>query len=37
VSQQLAVLRESGLVRSERAGRSVLHLATEVGLALLDP
>lgn len=37
VSQHLAVLRASGLVRSERAGRSVLHLATDLGLSLLDP
>jgi hypothetical protein len=27
----------SGLVAGERSGRSVLYLATELGLALLDP
>jgi DNA-binding transcriptional ArsR family regulator len=37
VSQQVGVLRDSGLVISERTGRSVLHRATERGLALLDP
>jgi hypothetical protein len=37
VSQQLRVLRASDLVRSERSGRNVLHLATDLGLALLDP
>jgi hypothetical protein len=37
ISQQVGVLRDSGLVISERAGRSVLHLTTERGLALLDP
>lgn len=37
VSQHLAVLRDSGLVTSERSGRHVLHLVTDLGLALLDP
>jgi DNA-binding transcriptional ArsR family regulator len=37
VSQHLAVLRDSGLVVSERSGRSVLYLTTDRGLALLDP
>lgn len=37
VSQHLAVLRDGGLVCSERSGRNVLHLATDLGLALLDP
>jgi DNA-binding transcriptional ArsR family regulator len=37
VSQHLGVLRASGLVAGERSGRSVLYLATEPGLALLDP
>jgi DNA-binding transcriptional ArsR family regulator len=37
VSQHLAVLRDSGLVVSERSGRSVLYLTSDRGLALLDP
>jgi DNA-binding transcriptional ArsR family regulator len=37
VSQQLRVLRDSGLVAGERNGRGVLYLTTERGLALLDP
>ncbi|MEO8889889.1 MAG: helix-turn-helix domain-containing protein [Jatrophihabitantaceae bacterium] len=35
VSQHLRVLRESGLVRRERAGRTVLYASTELGIALL--
>lgn len=35
VSQHLAVLRESGLVSRQRAGRSVLYVVSELGLALL--
>lgn len=37
VSQHLGVLRDNGLVAGERAGRTVLYLTTERGLALLDP
>lgn len=37
ISQHLGVLRECGLVSRERAGRTVLYLATESGLALLGP
>lgn len=37
VSQHLGVLRDSGLVTGERSGRTVLYLATQLGLALLDP
>lgn len=37
VSQHLRVLRDSGLVTSERAGRSVLYLTTERGISLLEP
>jgi biotin operon repressor len=35
VSQHLRVLRDSGLVAGERAGRGVLYLTTDLGLALL--
>lgn len=37
ISQHVGVLRDSGLVASERAGRNVLHMTTERGLALLEP
>ena len=36
VSQHLAVLRDAGLVRSHRTGRSVLYLRTAAGDDLLD-
>ena len=36
VSQHIRVLRDSGLVAGERSGRSVRHLTTERGLALLN-
>ncbi|UBU12489.1 ArsR/SmtB family transcription factor [Nonomuraea gerenzanensis] len=35
VSQQLRVLRESGLVARERSGRTVLYLTTALGTALI--
>ncbi|WP_409235329.1 DUF5937 family protein [Streptomyces sp. PA5.6] len=35
-SQQLAVLREGGLIASSRAGKSVLHTATPLGRRLID-
>lgn len=35
-SQQLAVLREAGLVSSRRAGRHVLHVVTPLGMRLLE-
>ena len=35
-SQHLAVLRDAGLVRSHRTGRSVLYLRTAAGDDLLD-
>jgi DNA-binding transcriptional ArsR family regulator len=37
VSQHLRVLRASGLVATEQAGRSAVHLITDLGCALLDP
>jgi DNA-binding transcriptional ArsR family regulator len=37
VSQQLRVLRASGLVATEHAGRGAVHLITDLGSALLDP
>ncbi|HZC69291.1 MAG TPA: DUF5937 family protein [Jatrophihabitans sp.] len=37
VSQHLRVLRNSGLITTEHAGRSAVHLITELGSALLDP
>ena len=37
VSQQLRVLRASGLVATEQAGRGAVHLITDLGSALLDP
>lgn len=37
VSQHLGVLRDSGLVARERAGRSVVYLATDLGMRLLAP
>jgi DNA-binding transcriptional ArsR family regulator len=37
VSQQLRVLRDSGLVAGQRSGRSVRYRTTGRGLALLDP
>ena len=37
VSQHLGVLRASGLITSERHGRSVLHAATVRGMELLEP
>jgi DNA-binding transcriptional ArsR family regulator len=37
ISQHVVVLRDSGLVASERSGRTVLHRTTERGLALLEP
>lgn len=37
VSQHLAVLHAGGLVGRERVGRHVLYLASELGLALLEP
>jgi DNA-binding transcriptional ArsR family regulator len=37
ISQHLRVLRASGLVVTERAGRSAVHLITDLGSALLDP
>lgn len=37
VSQHLRVLRASGLVTTERAGRDAVHLITDLGSALLDP
>lgn len=36
VSQQLAVLRDSGLIASRRDGKRVLHAATPLGRRLLD-
>ena len=36
VSQHLSVLRESGLVRSEREGRLVLYMRTELADSLVD-
>ncbi|MGV2915734.1 helix-turn-helix domain-containing protein [Streptomyces alfalfae] len=36
VSQQLTVLRDGGLVSSQRDGKRVLHTATPLGLRLLD-
>ncbi|MFI6939022.1 DUF5937 family protein [Streptomyces sp. NPDC050418] len=36
VSQQLSVLRESGLIASQRDGKCVLHSATPLGLQLLE-
>ncbi len=35
VSQHLKVLRDSGLVTRERAGRNVLYLTTRLGESLL--
>ncbi|TWD74722.1 DNA-binding transcriptional ArsR family regulator [Kribbella amoyensis] len=35
-SHQTAVLRGAGLIESQRQGKSVLHLATPLGLALLE-
>ena len=35
-SHQTAVLREAGLIESHRRGKSVIHLATRLGHALLE-
>jgi DNA-binding transcriptional ArsR family regulator len=35
-SHQTAVLREAGLIGSQRIGKSVRHQATALGLALLN-
>jgi DNA-binding transcriptional ArsR family regulator len=37
VSQHLRVLRASGLIATEPAGRGAVHLITDLGAALLDP
>jgi DNA-binding transcriptional ArsR family regulator len=37
VAQHLTILRDSGLVTGERAGRTVLYATTPRGLALLEP
>ena len=37
VSQHTAVLRSSGLISTRREGATVIHLATTLGLMLLDP
>jgi DNA-binding transcriptional ArsR family regulator len=36
VSQHLTVLRDSGLVSTQRSGRRAVHLITDLGAALLD-
>jgi len=36
VSEHLAVLRDAGLVSSDRHGREVLYRATRVGWALIE-
>ncbi|MDX6279273.1 MAG: hypothetical protein QOH03_344, partial [Kribbellaceae bacterium] len=33
---QTAVLRDAGLITSRRRGKSVIHQATTLGIALLD-
>ncbi|MEV6304574.1 winged helix-turn-helix domain-containing protein [Actinoplanes sp. NPDC051861] len=37
ISQHTAVLRGAGLIRTGRAGKAVLHTATPLGRALLEP
>jgi DNA-binding transcriptional ArsR family regulator len=36
ISQHTAVLRDAGLIRSSRLGKSVVHTMTPLGVALLD-
>ncbi len=36
LSYQIAILRESGLLSSHRAGKNVIHTATPLGLRILD-